>query len=378
MALNDRGDGRWGENHDGNISVSAALDEFHTLERELTARTRRSEADAKRRPSHGAVTEHSGTEVVDATETDLPGFLRRGLVAGRTPDGEPSKQLGVSFKNLTVRGTKPANVSVKTLPRAILNTFGPDLWNFVRKHAGFNTPSQEQTFEIIRDFSGTVRHGEILLVLGRPGSGCSTLLKTISNLRAEYSRVEGQVFYGAMSAKDQERQFRGEVVYCEEDDQHFPSLTVWQTLWFAMKNKTKKREEWIIPPVIDSLLQMFGIHHTKDTLVGDAHVRGVSGGERKRVSLAETFATNASVVCWDNSTRGLDASTALKFAKSLRVYTDVTGKTTLVTLYQAGESIYELVDKVLVMDEGRMLFQGPAKEAKKYFEDLGFWCPLRQ
>lgn len=55
------------------------------------------------------------------------------------------------------------------------------------------------------------------------------------------------------------------------------------------------------------------------------------------------------------------------------MYTDVTGKTTVVTLYHAGESIYEL-DKVLVMDEGRMLFQGPADEAKKYFEDLRFWC----
>lgn len=96
------------------------------------------------------------------------------------------------------------------------------------------------------------------------------------------------------------------------------------------------------------------------------------------MSLAETLATRASVVCWDNSTRGLDASTALSFAKSLRVYTNVSGRTTLVTLYQAGESIYELMDKVLVIDDGRMLFQGPADEAKKYFEDLGYLCPPRQ
>ena len=58
--------------------------------------------------------------------------------------------------------------------------------------------------------------------------------------------------------------------------------------------------------------------------------------------------------------------------------TDVSDRTTLVTLYQAGEGIYQLMDKVLVIDEGRMIFQGPAGEAKEYFQDLGFYCPDRQ
>jgi ATP-binding cassette, subfamily G (WHITE), member 2, SNQ2 len=107
-------------------------------------------------------------------------------------------------------------------------------------------------------------------------------------------------------------------------------------------------------------------------------VRGVSGGERKRVSIAETLATKSTVVAWDNSTRGLDASTALDYANSLRVMTDVSNRTTLVTLYQAGEGIYQLMDKVLVIDEGRMVYQGPAGEAKKYFQDLGYYCPERQ
>jgi ATP-binding cassette, subfamily G (WHITE), member 2, SNQ2 len=104
----------------------------------------------------------------------------------------------------------------------------------------------------------------------------------------------------------------------------------------------------------------------------------VSGGERKRVSIAETLATKSTVVAWDNSTRGLDASTALDYAKSLRVMTDISDRTTLVTLYQAGEGIYELMDKVLVIDEGRMVYQGPAKEAKSYFERLGYYCSERQ
>lgn len=104
----------------------------------------------------------------------------------------------------------------------------------------------------------------------------------------------------------------------------------------------------------------------------------MSGGERKRVSIAETLASKSTVVAWDNSTRGLDASTALDYARSLRVMTDVSNRTTLVTLYQAGEGIYEVMDKVLVIDQGREIFQGPAKDARQYFIDLGFHCPERQ
>ena len=78
-------------------------------------------------------------------------------------------------------------------------------------------------------------------------------------------------------------------------------------------------------------------------------VRGVSGGERKRVSIAEMMTTRAHVQSWDNSTRGLDASIALDLIKSLRIMTDILGQTTFVSLYQAGEGIYALFDKVIVV-----------------------------
>lgn len=103
------------------------------------------------------------------------------------------------------------------------------------------------------------------------------------------------------------------------------------------------------------LLESMGISHTQDTKVGDAFVRGVSGGERKRVSIIETLSTRASVICWDNSTRGLDASTALEFIRALRCLTDEMGLATIVTLYQAGNAIYDLFDKVLVLDEGKQV-----------------------
>ena len=218
----------------------------------------------------------------------------------------------------------------------------------------------------------------MMLVLGRPGAGCSTFLRAISNNRESFVEVNGEVTYGSISAEKQKKMYRGEVNYNPEDDLHFATLNVWQTFIFALMTKTRKKAKAEIPIIASALMKMFGISHTQYTLVGDEYVRGISGGERKRVSIAETLASKSTVICWDNSTRGLDASTALDYTKSLRIMTDVSNRTTLVTLYQAGEGIYELMDKVLVIDEGRQIFMGSAKEAKQYFIDLGFECPERQ
>jgi ABC-type multidrug transport system permease subunit len=88
--------------------------------------------------------------------------------------------------------------------------------------------------------------------------------------------------------------------------------------------------------------------------------------------------TGATVCSWDNTTRGLDASTAVDWARSLRVLTDIYGMTSFVSLYQASETIYMQFDKVMVIDEGRCVYYGPAKEARAYFEGLGFLEKPRQ
>jgi ATP-binding cassette subfamily G (WHITE) protein 2 (SNQ2) len=87
------------------------------------------------------------------------------------------------------------------------------------------------------------------------------------------------------------------------------------------------------------------------------------------------MATRGSIYCWDNSTRGLDASTALQYIKAVRSMTDIFGLASIVTLYQAGNGIFEQFDKVLVLDEGKQLYYGPAHSAKAFMEDLGFYYP---
>lgn len=409
-------DGTWGERDVGGpVSREDAMLDYEEMRRELTnlslQRTRSRVSQAPQRPGLlRAVTASSAlvprrtkslvrrpsdatAHTLDETDPevqesivqddeldfDVGEFLKDGHFEKRTPEGQPAKRLGIVYKKLTVKGFGSSLMFAKTLPDAVLGTFGPDLYRLVTRFVpALSLGKKPPVRDLIHDFTGSLRSGEMMLVLGRPGSGCSTFLKVIANQRESYAAVEGEVSYGGISAEKQKKNFEGEVNYNPEDDAHLPNLNVWQTLRFALMNKTKKHETGSIPIIIDALLKMFGISHTKFTQVGNEYVRGVSGGERKRVGIAETLATKSSVVCWDNSTRGLDASTALDYAKSLRIMTDISDRTTFVTLYQAGEGIYDVMDKVLVIEEGRMIYQGPAKEAKQYFIDLGFRCPDRQ
>lgn len=89
-------------------------------------------------------------------------------------------------------------------------------------------------------------------------------------------------------------------------------------------------------------MAVFGISHTAKTRVGDDFVRGVSGGERKRVSIAEAALTGARLQCWDNSTRGLDSGNAINFCQSLRAQADYLDVAAMVAIYQAPQSAYEV------------------------------------
>ncbi|KAI3318262.1 ABC-2 type transporter-domain-containing protein [Xylariaceae sp. AK1471] len=386
-------DGTWGERDVGGVDEVAAREQLEELRHDLIrlhqTRTHETQASRRLRQTRSRVTKEGADQLDADVETgvtevnddgddfDLGRFMREGHFEKRTEAGS-EKKVGVVYRNLTVKGVGSTASIVRTVPDAVIGTFGPDLYQIITKFFPSLKIRKPPTRTLIHDFTGCVRDGEMMLVLGRPGAGCSTFLKSITNNRESFAGVEGDVSYGGISAEKQKKRYRGEVNYNPEDDIHHATLNVWQTLTFALLNKTKKAANEDIPVIANALMKMFGISHTKYTLVGDEYVRGVSGGERKRVSITETLASKSTVMAWDNSTRGLDASTALDYARSLRIMTDITNRTTLVTLYQAGEGIYELMDKVLVIDEGREIYSGPAKEAKQYFIDLGFECPERQ
>lgn len=142
--------------------------------------------------------------------------------------------------------------------------------------------------------------------------------------------------------------FRGEVIYQAEMDIHFPQLTVGQTLSFAALARTPRNRLHGISRKLyaqhmrDVVMSVFGISHTTNSKLGNNYVRGISGGERKRVSIAEVTLNQSAIQCWDNSTKGLDSATALEFAKTLKLSTQLNGTTAIVSTYQASQSAYDV------------------------------------
>lgn len=283
--------------------------------------------------------------------------------------GFGERQLGVTWKGLTVEAIS----SDAAINENALSQFNVPKLALESRH-------KPPLKTILEDSHGCVKPGEMLFVLGRPGSGCTTLLKMLSNKRNGFASISGDVRFGSLDHKEA-AQYRGQIVMNTEDELFFPTLTVEQTINFASRLKVPSR----LPNGISSaqeyrdevkeyLLESMGISHTKSTNVGNEFVRGVSGGERKRVSIVECLATRGSVFCWDNSTRGLDASTALEWTRAIRAITDILGLSSIVTLYQAGNGIYDLFDKVLVLDQGKEIYYGPRQQARPFMEDLGFVC----
>lgn len=187
-----------------------------------------------------------------------------------------------------------------------------------------------------------------------------------------------------LSAKEMHSHHRGEAIYTAEIDVHFPMLTVGDTLTFAARARQPRqlpqglsRNEFA-DHLRDVTMAMFGISHTANTRVGNEYIRGVSGGERKRVTISEAALSGAPLQCWDNSTRGLDSANAIEFCKTLRLQTELFRSTACVSIYQSPQSAYDMFDKAVVLYEGRQIFFGRADEAKQYFINLGFECPARQ
>lgn len=284
-------DGAWGERDVGGpMSTRGAMADFEHLRRELTELSRaRSKEDgpmpgdanrlprlsrSKSRRSRSIARQQSNiteadekVEERDADDFQLDEFMREGHFEKRT-EGRSAKKVGVVYKNLTVRGVGAGATFVKTVPDAILGTFGPDLYRLVTKFFPFlKFGHGGNARALINDFTGVVRDGEMMLVLGRPGSGCTTFLKAIANNREEFLEVTGDVSYGGIDAAKQKKQYRGEVNYNPEDDVHFPDMNVWQTLVFALLTKSKKRDRGDIPVIANALMRMFGIPHTKYTKV---------------------------------------------------------------------------------------------------------------
>ncbi|KAH7157380.1 ATP-binding cassette transporter ABC1 [Dactylonectria estremocensis] len=361
-----------------NSEAVVDMSDRNELVRIATALSRRHSIATGGLPTiHTLATQDENAPALDphSDQFDLQKWLQN-FVRTLRDQGVTAKQTGVLFKDLDVSGSGAALQVQETVGSTLLAPLRVgDFFSFAkpeRKH-------------ILRSFDGLVRSGELLIVLGRPGSGCSTLLKTLcGELHGLSMDGNSSIHYNGIPQALMKKEFKGEAIYNQEVDRHFPHLTVGQTLEFAASVRTPShrinnmtRTEFV-QYVARVVMAAFGLSHTYNTKVGNDFIRGVSGGERKRVSLAEMVLSGSPFSAWDNSTRGLDSATAFKFVSALRMAADIGGHAHAVAIYQASQAIYDLFDKTIVLYEGRQIYFGPATQARDFFERQGWLCPPRQ
>lgn len=225
-------------------------------------------------------------EPIEAADT-TPAFertLRQAVQGVSSEDGTDfSPRICIRWKNVKVYGE-----DVGTRVQSDASTVFSDLYRTTQR-----LWRRKPQKEILHGMDGVLNEGEMLLVLGGPGSGCTTLLKTLTGQTEGYTKRKGAIRCSGISLATVVKRFRGSVVYNGAVENHFPELTVGQTLEFAAKTKTPhkridgiSRSEYAVR-MKEIVGTAFGLRHTFETRVGNDFIRGVSGGERRRVTIAE-------------------------------------------------------------------------------------------
>ncbi|EEY53012.1 ATP-binding Cassette (ABC) Superfamily [Phytophthora infestans T30-4] len=281
---------------------------------------------------------------------------------------ELGQPLEVRFENVSMS----ADVIVKdeTQPQTEL----PTLSNVILKGARqLGAKSHVVKKSILRNASGVFKPGTMTLILGQPGSGKSSLMKLLSgrlsadrNVMVEGgypsayfnskgdARVAHECSEGTVPIIDEQQLGRGD----HGGDQH--ALDAANAVF---KNRP------------DIVIRQLGLENCQDTLVGDAMLRGVSGGERKRVTTGEMTFGNKLVYFMDEISTGSDSSATFDIISNQRRLAKTLGKTMVISLLQPSPEGFELFDDVMLLNGGYVMYYGPRAELGGYFEDLGLKCP---
>lgn len=161
-----------------------------------------------------------------------------------------------------------------------------------------------------------------------------------------------------------------------------PFLTVRETLEFAWANSTVRPELMGEPMLVeeaasrvDRVLRLLHLTNCQGTLVGDALVRGVSGGEKKRVTIAEALVSNARLFAMDEISTGLDSSVTFDICTSIKAWAQQMRGTVVIALLQPTPECFSLFDNCILLREGRVVFNGPEADAERFFESIGYRLP---
>ncbi|OWZ06943.1 Pleiotropic drug resistance protein transporter [Phytophthora megakarya] len=327
--------------------------------------------------SHGGDTmaSHYSTLRADDLETMLNGGLERFYKKYDHLSRKVNIQLPtpeVRFENLSFTVQVPASVEDHgTVGSHLRGIFTP--WQrpaMVTKHA-------------LYPMSGIIKPGTLTLILANPGSGKSTFLKALAGKLKNNSKttLEGEILYSGLRGDEIDLTKLAGLV--DQTDNHIPTLTVRETFKFAdmcvnglPKDQPEEMRD-IAALRTELFIQILGMEECADTVVGDALLRGVSGGERKRVTIGEVLVGGQSLFLCDEISTGLDSAATFDIIKSLRTWCKTLGGSAVIALLQPTPEVVEMFDDILMINEGHMMYHGPRTEILDYFEGHGFTCPPR-
>ncbi|KAK6148931.1 hypothetical protein DH2020_016456 [Rehmannia glutinosa] len=269
-------------------------------------------------------------------------------------------------------------------------------------------PSKKKQISILQDISGIISPCRMTLLLGPPSSGKTTLLLALAGKLDTALKFSGSVTYNGHGMNEFVPQRTA--AYISQHDVHIGEMTVRETLEFSarcqgigsryeMLSELSRREKNAnIKPdpdidifmkavstegqeasvITDYVLKVLGLEVCADTMVGDELIRGISGGQRKRVTTGEMLVGPTNALFMDEISTGLDSSTTFQIVNSLRQYVHILNGTALISLLQPAPETYELFDDIILLSDGKIVYQGPRDNVLEFFESVGFKCPERK
>jgi ABC-type multidrug transport system ATPase subunit len=231
----------------------------------------------------------------------------------------------------------------------------------------------QKEMKVLKNVSGYANPGELVVLMGSSGAGKTTLLNILCNRVSNDKRVKFEGLITANGTNINDFRFKDYVGYVTQEDVMMPTMTCRESLTFAATLKIKASKDKI-NSLVNEMLAHLRLTRVADVIVGSAIQKGISGGERKRVAIGIELISEPSIIFLDEPTSGLDSYTA-GIVVDLLLEEAKKGRTIITTLHQPSAEIFKKFQRLILMMEGNIVYQGSAKHSRHYFRELGLDTP---